>query len=331
MAGPQPSATPHRRRDLTAYGCRASSKGFPSQQSFKKTTLHPAPVAYILLATPQTVQISADGLRNGHLGDDAPDHRAKEGVPIDILPRETPFPVFSPPSLPFSPPSFANIKPPQKQTKNTYHLADPSFTYLLSAFQLLTGLAWGIASTASVGATVRLTLIFIFVHCLLGSLAVATASYFLVGRLLGPGGSGGGGAFGGRRRRGLFGDATMAMADRDRERGEEGEGLEFGYCFDVAIRAFFPAWIFLYVVQFMLWPLISRDYWISLFLGNTLYLVACTYYTIIIFLGYNALPFLHHTELLLAPTLVYGVLWLASLFGFNVPAHVGPLFVLGAR
>lgn len=26
----------------------------------------------------------------------------------------------------------------------------------------------------------------------------------------------------------------MAMADRDRERGEEGEGLEFGYCFDVS-------------------------------------------------------------------------------------------------
>ncbi|KAL9018686.1 MAG: hypothetical protein Q9185_004000 [Variospora sp. 1 TL-2023] len=210
-----------------------------------------------------------------------------------------------------------------KETKNTYHLADPSFTYLLSAFQLLTGLAWGIASTPSVGATVRLTLIFIFVHCLLGSLVVATASFFLVGRLLGPGSSRGG------RRRGLFGD-TMA-ADRDRERGEEGEGLEFGYCFDVAIRAFFPAWIFLYVVQFMLWPLISRDYWISLFLGNTLYLVAAIYYTIIIFLGYNALPFLHHTELLLTPTFAYGVLWFASLFGFNVPAHVGPLFVLGAR
>ena len=61
----------------------------------------------------------------------------------------------------------------------------------------------------------------------------------------------------------------------------------------------------LYVVQFLLWPLISQGYWyvrviqaafgrstytvrrISLFLGNTLYAVAFGYYTIICFLGYN--------------------------------------------
>ncbi|KAL8745891.1 MAG: hypothetical protein Q9184_007818 [Pyrenodesmia sp. 2 TL-2023] len=247
------------------------------------------------------------------------------------------------------------------ETKNTYHLGDPSFTYLLSLFQLLTGLAWGIASTTSVSGTVRLTLIFIFIHFLLGSLTVATASYFLVGRLLGPGSKGG------RRRRGLFGDVwggqregdRMVMGDR--ESGVE-EGLEFGYCFDVAIRAFFPMWIFLYVIQFLLWPAISRDYWydspslpppsvplplflaplsegladnlrsrISYFLGNTLYLAAFVYYTIIIFLGYNALPILHHTELLLTPTFVYGILWFASLFGFNIPKHIGPLLVLGAR
>ncbi len=55
----------------------------------------------------------------------------------------------------------------------------------------------------------------------------------------------------------------------------------------VAIRAFFPVWVLLYVIQFILWPLISRDYWISLFLGNTLYMVALGYYTVICFLGYN--------------------------------------------
>ena len=29
----------------------------------------------------------------------------------------------------------------------------------------------------------------------------------------------------------------------------------------VAIRAFFPAWVMLYVIQFVLWPLIARDNW----------------------------------------------------------------------
>jgi len=131
---------------------------------------------------------------------------------------------------------------------------------------LLTGIAWGIAYTNSVGAAVRLTLLFVFVHFLAVSLLVATAAFFLVGRLLGPGIAG---LPGRRRQQGLF------------TREGEGEQLEFGYCFDVssimqplhvnsggeltaileqvAIRAFFPVWVLLYVMQFVLWPLIARD------------------------------------------------------------------------
>lgn len=86
-----------------------------------------------------------------------------------------------------------------------------------------------------------------------------------------------------------------------------------------------------------------------MFFGNTLYLVGLGYYTIICFLGYNgkpvtcpfnqsvnglrplsALPFLHHTELLLSPCFVYAILWFASLFGFNIAKHVGPLLITGA-
>ena len=32
-------------------------------------------------------------------------------------------------------------------------------------------------------------------------------------------------------------------------------------CLQVSIRAFFPVWVLLYVVQFIMMPLISRDYW----------------------------------------------------------------------
>ncbi len=64
--------------------------------------------------------------------------------------------------------------------------------------------------------------------------------------------------------------------------------------------------MWLYVMQFVLWPVIARDNWqgldpyagqvatlmhelhrVSRFFGNTLYLVALGYYTIISFLGYN--------------------------------------------
>ncbi|KAK3050117.1 hypothetical protein LTS18_012640, partial [Coniosporium uncinatum] len=75
---------------------------------------------------------------------------------------------------------------PQKQTKNTYHRADPSFTYLLSLFLLLTSLAWGLAYADGFPQTVRLTLVFVFGHFVGLSLLVSAAAYFLVGRLLGP-------------------------------------------------------------------------------------------------------------------------------------------------
>jgi hypothetical protein len=69
---------------------------------------------------------------------------------------------------------------------------------------------------------------------------------------------------------------------------------------------------------------------ISLLLANSLYLLAFNYYFIITFLGYNALPFLHHTELLLVPIAVTTILWFSSLFGFNISRHLAPVLWTGA-
>ena len=88
---------------------------------------------------------------------------------------------------------------------------------------------------------------------------------------------------------------------------------------------------------------------VSLFFGNTIYLVAVGYYFIVTFLGYNgeyfrpsqrsiqadrdpiALPSLHHTELLLSPIVVFGIIYIISLFGFSMPRHFASLLLLGAR
>jgi len=81
------------------------------------------------------------------------------------------------------------------------------------------------------------------------------------------------------------------------------EELEFGYCFDVHCNAFFPVFVFLYVIQYLVMPLLMKDLWygpwetsmgltggrISLFLGNTLYAVALLYYSYITFLGYSCM------------------------------------------
>ena len=179
----------------------------------------------------QTIQVPADGFRDGNMGDDKPLDSAEESLQIDILPR-TPLCASLCPDLPANPslletyassllplPSLQSLTNPRIETKNTWHRPDPSFTYLLSFFMLLTGIAWGIAYTTSVSATVRLTILFVFVHFLAVSLLVAAAAFFLVGRLLGPGIAG---LPGRRRQQGLFTQAG------------EGEQLEFGYCFDVS-------------------------------------------------------------------------------------------------
>lgn len=114
-----------------------------------------------------------------------------------------------------------------------------------------------------------------------------------------------------------------------------------------------PVWVFLYVVQFLCMPVIGTEHWCvtshtpfpnqitpriltkftrpSELLSNTIHLFAFNYYFIITFLGYNALPFLHHTELLLAPIAVTTILWFASLFGFNMSRHFAPVLWAGAR
>ncbi|CAB4428717.1 unnamed protein product [Rhizophagus irregularis] len=66
--------------------------------------------------------------------------------------------------------------------------------------------------------------------------------------------------------------------------------------------------------------------WICLFLGNTMYLVAIGYYCYITFLGYNALPFLLHTEMFLYPVVMFLIIYFISLFGFHISANVLRLY-----
>ncbi|TKA77640.1 hypothetical protein B0A55_04621 [Friedmanniomyces simplex] len=209
---------------------------------------------------------------------------------------------------------YYHVSHPNTETKNSYHRPDPAFTYLLALFSLLAGLAWGIAYAPNTLATLRITAVFVLVHFLGVSLLVATGMYFLVGRVLGR-----------RRRQGLFGPPGDAV-------GAAGEEvLEFGYCFDVAIRAFLPLWTFLYLLQFLLLPLIAQDYWVSNLFGNTMYLLALSYYFVITFLGYNALPFLSRTEVLLAPIPVLVILWIISLFTFDCATNLAPVLWCGVN
>lgn len=190
--------------------------------------------------------------------------------------------------------------------RNSWHRPDPAFTYLFSFFLLLTSLAWSLAYTPRIYSILKLAFMFIFVHFLAGSLLASTAFYFLVGRLLGPGVAG---LPGRRRQQGLFANTTTPA----------GEALEFGYCFDVSIRAFFPVYVLLYIVQYILMPAIDHSNRASMFVANALYLAAGVYWSLITFLGFNSLSYLHHTQLLLSPIGLFVLIWLVcTVSGINL-------------
>lgn len=163
-----------------------------------------------------------------------------------------------------------------KQTKNTWARDDPSFVILLSSFITISALAWGLAYASGILGILRLMLYMVLVDFLATGVIIATIGWFLANRFLK------------QSKRGI-----MSI-------GGEGE-LEWAYCFDVHCNSFLVIWLCLYVIQFVLLPVLTKSNWMSMFLGNTLYLFALCYYFVISFYGYNTMPFLEHTELILLP------------------------------
>eukprot|EP00798_Chlamydomonas_sp_ICE-L_P023168 gene23166-30376_t len=90
------------------------------------------------------------------------------------------------------------------------------------------------------------------------------------------------------------------------------------YAFDVHCNSYFPLFLSLYVVQFLLSPLLLWKSFVSTAVSVALYAVTLSYYHYMTFLGYSALPFLEHTEVFLWPV---GAIFLATPFailaGFN--------------
>ncbi|KAK9448324.1 UNC-50 family-domain-containing protein [Limtongia smithiae] len=184
------------------------------------------------------------------------------------------------------------------RTKDTWARDDPSFVLVLSGFLILSAIAWGVAYSPGFFPIVRLMFDMVLVDFLLVGSVLATLSWFCVNRFL-------------RQR---MGRGVMSMTQQD-------TNIEWAYCFDVHCNSFLIIWFCLYVLQFVMLPIILKNNWFSLFLGNSLYLGAFTYYVIITYLGFSSLPLIEHTEYILFPIPVVFVLYLVSLFGFNISAH----------
>lgn len=186
----------------------------------------------------------------------------------------------------------------QKQTKGRWLRDDPSFMVLLTLFLVVLAVAWGIAYSPLVGGVLKLVVYMVGVDFFGIGAVVATVGWVVANKFL---------------KRSTSGAIIGGVTEDD---------LEWAYCFDVHCNLFLVVWVLLYLVQFVLLPVLRWNAWILLFLGNTLYFVAGCYYMVVTFHGYNALPFLDHSQLILLPVPLMAMLYVVSLFGFNIAKHM---------
>jgi len=186
-----------------------------------------------------------------------------------------------------------------KQTKNTWARDDPAILILIGACLCVSAIAWSLVYSYSLLGAIELAVLMIFRDYLLTGAIVASVLWLFSNRVL------------------VSPPSHSTPAD---------SAVEWAYAFDVHTNAFFPLYLTLYLAQLFLLPIILKDNWVCIWVGNTLYLAAFAQYTYGIYLGLNALPFLIRSELLLAPLLPLFMAYVISLLGFNVAKHVLPVY-----
>ncbi|KAF5383113.1 hypothetical protein D9615_005058 [Tricholomella constricta] len=147
-----------------------------------------------------------------------------------------------------------------KQTKNTWARDDPAILVLISACLCVSAIAWAVVYQYSIFETIELAFFMIVRDYLLTGIVVATILWFVSNRLL------------------LAPPSHTTPAD---------SRVEWAYAFDVHTNAFFPLYLALYLAQLFLLPIILKDNWVCLWVGNTLYLAGFAQYMYGVYLGLN--------------------------------------------
>lgn len=178
-----------------------------------------------------------------------------------------------------------------KQTKNQWARDDPAFVVVISILVALSAVAYCVTFGDSVWHSVWTVMSAVLIDFLLLGILIATAAWLLANRFL------------------RKGKVNLHQVEQH---------VEWLYAFDVHCNSYFPLFLLLYVLQFLLSPLLLWQTFLSTSLSTALYAVALSYYHYMNFLGYSALPFLERTEVFLWPIgLIFLAIPFAILSGFN--------------
>ncbi|KAJ1827074.1 hypothetical protein LPJ56_001858 [Coemansia sp. RSA 2599] len=180
-----------------------------------------------------------------------------------------------------------------KQTKNQWARDDPAFIILQVAGIAVMAAAYSVVYGVGIHGFIKALVQLLLVNYFIFGILIATVTWFVANRFL-------------RHQ-------NVHVADQQ---------VEWMYAFDVHCNSFFTFYVFAYVLQFFFLPVLMKTSWMSLFLGNTLFALAGSAYAFTTYLGFHAMPFLHHQESFLYTIPVIAMAYLVSLFGFNLSHHL---------
>lgn len=190
----------------------------------------------------------------------------------------------------FAPRKVYQLTSYRKQTKNQWARDDPAFIVVLVFFLTIACVSYSIALRASSSGFVRIFGWFVGCHFALFGIAIATSCWFLSNKYL--------------RVKSFHGVEQR---------------IEWMYAFDIHCNSFFPLFLILYVVHYILLPFLVQPTFVAAVVGNGLYAAALCYYCYITSLGYSTLPFLEKTEVFLYPiAVVVLIVVFLCLLGINL-------------
>uniref|UniRef100_A0AC34GV06 Uncharacterized protein n=1 Tax=Panagrolaimus sp. ES5 TaxID=591445 RepID=A0AC34GV06_9BILA len=175
----------------------------------------------------------------------------------------------------------------RKRTKDQWARDDPAFLVLLAVALSLSSILFAVVLHLSFAGFIAFYFWAVFVDCILVGLVIATLLWFISNRYL--------------------------------RRGDD-QDVEWGYCFDVHLNAFFPMLILLHVILPLIFSnVVDYPNFISRLIGNAVWFFACVYYVYITFLGYTALPILRNTQIFLYPITFIFIFFVATVSaGWNI-------------
>ncbi|XP_034475663.1 protein unc-50 homolog [Drosophila innubila] len=175
----------------------------------------------------------------------------------------------------------------RKQTKSQFARDDPAFLVLLVICLCVTSLGFAYVLGLSIWQSISFIFYVVFVDCIFAGIIIASFFWAVTNRYL-----------------------RTSNLEPD---------IEWGYAFDVHLNAFFPPLMLLHFIQLFFYNwLISQTWFISRFLGNSFWLMGMSYYVYITFLGYNCIPHLKNTRLILIALPIIFLLYLVvTIIGWN--------------